>query len=168
MAEILFPALAAVLAIVALSKRQDVYGALLCGGKEGLKALFSVLPALILLFSATQMLRASGAAAAAIRFLTPLAKAIGLPAEVLPVALLRPFSGSAAIALGADVIASYGADSLIGRTTAVLLGSTETTFYAVSVYFGAAGVGKTRHTVPAALAADATGLLLAALTARFL
>ena len=88
--------------------------------------------------------------------------------EVLPLLLLRPVSGSAALAVGADLMAQYGADSLIGRTAAVVLGSTETTFYTISVYFGAAGIRRTRYAVPAALIADLTGFLVAALTARFL
>ena len=91
-----------------------------------------------------------------------------LPPQVLPLVLLRPVSGSAALAVGADLMAQYGADSLIGRTAAVVLGSTETTFYTISVYFGAAGIRRTRYAVPAALIADLTGFLVAALTARFL
>ena len=80
--------------------------------------------------------------------------------------LIRPMSGSAALAVGADLMRTYGPDSLVGRTAAVMLGSTETTFYAVSVYFGAAGVRKTRYTLPAALIADLTGFLAAAISTR--
>lgn len=82
--------------------------------------------------------------------------------------LIRPISGSAALAVGAELMRTHGVDSLVGRTTAVMLGSTETTFYTVSVYFGAAGIRKTRHTIPAALIADLSGFLAAALCARFL
>ena len=82
--------------------------------------------------------------------------------------LIRPFSGSAALAIGADLMAQYGVDSPVGRTAAVMLGSTETTFYAVSVYFGAAGIQKTRYTIPAALIADFTGFIMASLTAKWL
>ena len=112
------------------------------------------------------MLRASGAVEVLTRFLTPVANAVGLPAETLPLVLLRPFSGSAALAVGAELMQTYGADSLIGRTAAIMLGSTETTFYTISVYFGAAGIRKTRYTIPAALVADLTGFLVAALTAK--
>ena len=80
--------------------------------------------------------------------------------------LIRPFSGSAALAVGAELIAAHGADSLVGRVAAVMLGSTETTFYAVSVYFGAAGIRDTRHTIPAALLADFAGFFLSALSVR--
>ena len=82
--------------------------------------------------------------------------------------LIRPISGSAALAVGAELMGNYGVDSLIGRTAAIMLGSTETTFYAISVYFGAAGIQKTRYTIPAALIADFTGFFMASITARFL
>ena len=80
--------------------------------------------------------------------------------------LIRPISGSAALAVGADLMAQYGPDSLIGRTAAVMLGSTETTFYTISVYFGAAGIKKTRYAIPAALFADLTGFCMASWTVR--
>jgi len=82
--------------------------------------------------------------------------------------LIRPISGSAALAVGADLMAHYGVDSVIGRTVAVMLGSTETTFYTISVYFGAAGIKRTRYTVPAALIADLTSFLVASLAVRIL
>ena len=82
--------------------------------------------------------------------------------------LIRPFSGSAALAVGAELMATYGPDSLIGRTAAVMLGSTETTFYTISVYFGAAGIHRTRYTIPAALIADLTGFFVASLSVRLL
>ena len=84
----------------------------------------------------------------------------------MPLVLLRPFSGSAALAVGADLMSTYGPDSLIGRTAAVMLGSTETTFYTISVYFGASGIRKTRYAIPAALIADLSGFVMASLTAR--
>ena len=92
----------------------------------------------------------------------------GIPPETAPLVLIRPFSGSAALAVGSDLMATYGVDSRIGRTAAVMLGSTETTFYTISVYFGAAGIRDPRHTVPAALIADLTGFAVAALTVRLL
>ena len=114
------------------------------------------------------MLRASGAMEQLSDFLAPVTKFLGIPAETLPLVLIRPFSGSAALAVGADLMASYGVDSLIGRTAAVMLGSTETTFYTISVYFGAAGIQKTRYAIPAALIADLTGFVTASLFVRVL
>ena len=155
-------------ASVALAKKQDVYGALLEGGLEGLKLLLSIVPALVVLLTAVHMLRASGAVELLTKWLAPAARVVGIPAETLPLVLIRPISGSAALAVGADLMAVHGPDSLIGRTAAVMLGSTETTFYTISVYFGAAGVKKTRYAVPAALIADFTGFFMASLCAKYL
>ena len=168
MLDLLIPLLMILTASVALAKKQDVYGALLEGGLEGLKLLFTIVPALVMLLTAVQMLRASGAVELLTSWLAPVADRIGIPAETIPLVLIRPISGSAALAVGADLMAQYGADSLIGRTAAIMLGSTETTFYTISVYFGAAGIKKTRYAIPAALLADLTGFFAASVTARFL
>lgn len=168
MLDLLIPALMIVISVIALAKKQDVYSALLDGGLDGLKLLLSIAPALVMLLTAVHMLRASGAVTLLTAWLTPVSSLLGIPAETLPLVLLRPFSGSAALAVGADLMGVYGADSLIGRTAAVMLGSTETTFYTISVYFGAAGIKRTRYAVPAALIADLTGFLMASLTAKIL
>lgn len=167
MLDLLIPGLMIVTACAALAKRQDVYGALLEGGLDGLKLLVTIVPALVVLLTAVHMLRASGAIELLSKWLSPVAAAVGIPAETLPLVLLRPISGSAALAVGADLMSVHGPDSLIGRTAAVMLGSTETTFYTISVYFGAAGVKKTRYTIPAALIADVTGFLAASFCARY-
>ena len=126
-----------------------------------------ILPNLIVLLSGVYMLRSSGALDMITQLLTPLFSFFGIPPETAPLVLIRPLSGSAALAVAADIMGTYGVDSLIGRTAAIMLGSTETTFYTIAVYFGAAGVKKTRWAVPAALAADLTGFVMAALTARW-
>ena len=167
MLDLLIPGLMIVTACAALAKRQDVYGALLEGGLDGLKLLVTIVPALVVLLTAVHMLRASGAIELLTKWLSPVAATVGIPAETLPLVLLRPISGSAALAVGADLMSVHGPDSLIGRTAAVMLGSTETTFYTISVYFGAAGVKKTRYTIPAALIADVTGFLAASFCARY-
>lgn len=166
MLDLLVPGLMIAVCVCAMARRREVYPALLQGGLDGLKLLLSVAPALVMLLTAVHMLRASGAIDLLTGLLRPAAKCVGLPAETLPLALLRPFSGSAALAVGAELMTVYGVDSRIGRTAAVMLGSTETTFYTISVYFGAAGIKNTRYAIPAALIADLTGFLLAALTAR--
>ena len=168
MLDLLIPLLMIAAACAALARRQDVYDALLRGGQEGLRLLVSIVPALVVLLTAVHLLRASGAVELLTRLLSPVADAVGIPAETLPLVLIRPISGSAALAVGADLMRVHGPDSLVGRTAAVMLGSTENTFYTISVYFGAAGVRKTRYTIPAALIADATGFFAAALCARFL
>ena len=98
--------------------------------------------------------------------LAPVLTALGIPPETVALLLVRPVSGSAALGVGAELIATYGPDSYIGRVAAVMLGSTETTFYTIAVYFGSAGIIRTRHTVPAALAADLTGFLASAFAVR--
>jgi len=131
-----------------------------------LKILASLVPALVLLLTAVTMLRASGAVELLSDLLAPVFSFFGIPPETALLVLIRPLSGSAALAVGAELMAEYGPDSLIGRTAAVMLGSTETTFYTISVYFGAAGIKKTRYTIPAALIADFVGFFVASLTVR--
>ena len=152
---------------LALGKKENAYDHMLHGAAEGLRLLVSILPALILLLCAVQMLQASGAAAAVSSFLSPFFSLFGIPPETALLVLVRPLSGSAALAVGADLMARYGVDSAIGRTAAVMLGSTETTFYTISVYFGSAGIKKTRYTIPAALFADFVGFLMASWTVRW-
>ncbi len=152
----------------ALHKRENAYDLLLSGGLEGLKLLVSILPALVFLLTAVHMLRASGAIELLGRLLKPIISLFGIPPETAILVLIRPISGSAALAVGAELMAEYGVDSQIGRTVAVMLGSTETTFYTISVYFGAAGIRKTRYTLPAALFADFVGFFMASLTTRWL
>ena len=165
---LLAPMLLTGAAAAALARRQDVYALMTEGAGEGLRTVGRVMPALVVLLAGVEMLRASGAMDLLAQWLAPLCARVGIPAACLPLALVRPFSGSAALGLGAGLIAAYGPDSLEGRTAAVMLGSTETTFYAVSVYFGAAGVRRSRYTVPAALIADLTGFVAAALWTRLL
>ena len=151
---------------VALGKRENAYDLMLQGASDGLKLLISIVPTLVLLLTAVTMLRASGAMELISRYLGPFFRFVGIPPETAMLVLIRPISGSAAMAVAADLIATYGVDSQIGRTAAVMLGSTETTFYTISVYFGAAGIRRTRYAVPAALIADFTGFAVAALTTR--
>ena len=168
MTDYLVPLLLLGVCAAALRKRENAYDLMLGGAAEGLKLLTSILPALILLLTAVHMLRASGAVDMLSRFLAPVFSLFGIPPETAMLVLIRPVSGSAALAIGADLMREYGADSLIGRTAAIMLGSTETTFYAISVYFGAAGIQKTRYTIPAALIADFTGFFIASLSAKIL
>lgn len=152
---------------IALGRKKDPYGIMLQGASQGLQLIVSIFPGLVLLLTAVHMLQASGAAEAAGRLLAPILTAFGIPQETALLLLVRPFSGSAALAVGADLISRYGVDSRIGRTAAVMLGSTETTFYTVSVYFGAAGIQKTRYTIPAALFADFVGFCMASWTVNW-
>ena len=166
MAEYIVPLILAVAAIAALRRRENAYDILTDGAKEGFSMLLTIAPALIVLLGAVGMLRASGALEALSAVLSPALEFLGIPAETVLLLLIRPLSGSAALAIGAELMAAHGPDSLVGRTAAVMLGSTETTFYTVSVYFGACGVKKTRYSIPAALIADVVGFLAASWTVR--
>ena len=166
MMDYLVPILLLTAALTALRKKENVYDILLQGSSDGLKLLVSILPALILLLTAVHMLKSSGAVEVLRSLLSPLFSLFGIPPETAILVLIRPISGSAALAVGADLMAQYGVDSLVGRTAAVILGSTETTFYTISVYFGAAGIKKTRYCIPAALFADFVGFFIASLTVR--
>lgn len=163
----LVPVLLLLSCALALRRKENAYDRLLVGGAEGLRILASILPALVLLLTAVNMLRASGAADILTSFLAPVFRVFGIPPETAMLVLIRPISGSAALAVGADLMARYGVDSQIGRTAAVMLGSTETTFYTISVYFGASGIRKTRYTIPAALFADFVGFFMASWTVRW-
>ena len=167
MIDYLIPGLLAACSLLVLHKKENAYDLLLQGGAEGLKTAVTILPALVVLLTAVQMLKASGAVELLSGFLAPGFEAVGIPAETAMLVLIRPISGSAALAVGADLMAEYGPDSMIGRTAAVMLGSTETTFYTISVYFGAAGVKKTRYAIPAALIADLTGFCMASWTVKW-
>ena len=166
MGDYIVPLILAGVTSLALYRKEDAYGLLLEGTEKGLHVLRSILPALVLLMTAVHMLRASGAVEILSDFLSPVFSLFGIPPETALLVLVRPISGSAALAVGAELMAEYGVDSTIGRTAAVMLGSTETTFYAISVYFGAAGISKTRYAVPAALFADFVGFFMASLTVR--
>lgn len=155
-------------AIAGLLRGVDVFSAMSEGAAEGLKTVLRIFPPLVALLTAVHMLRASGAVDALTTLASPLLELLGIPPETAVLMLLRPVSGSGAMAAAADIMAAHGPDSLIGRTAAIMLGSTETTFYVIAVYFGAAGIKNTRWAVPAALCADLAGFAFSALFARLL
>ena len=161
MTDYLIPLLLLGLSLFALGRRENYYDWLLSGGAEGLGLVKTILPTLVLLLTAVDMFRASGASELLSRALAPVFCRLGIPPECAMLVLVRPISGSAALAVGGELMAHYGVNSRIGRTAAVMLGSTETTFYTLSVYFGAAGIHKTRYALPAALFADFVGFFTA-------
>ena len=160
------PVLLSAVAIYGMGKQVNVYNALTRGAEDGLTVLLHILPALVGLMTAVSMFRASGALDWFSGLCAPLLNLLGLPPETTPMMLIRPVSGSGALAVASDLIITHCPDSYIGRVAAVMLGSTETTFYTIAVYFGSAGIVRTRHTIPAALAADMTGFLASALAVR--
>lgn len=168
MGDYLIPGLLVVVCCIALYKKESAYDLMIEGASEGLQLLKSIVPTLVILMTGVSMLRASGAFDLLSRFLSPTFSLFGIPPETAMLVLIRPISGSAALAVGSELMTTYGVDSEIGRTVAVMLGSTETTFYTISVYFGAAGIKKTRYAIPAALIADFVGFLAASWTTRWL
>ena len=166
MLDYIVPLLLLIASVLALRKKENTYDLMLSGAAEGLKLLATLVPTLVLLLTAVTMLRAGGAIDLLSRWCAPVFSFFGIPPETAMLVLIRPISGSAALAVGAELMAQHGVDSQIGRTAAVMLGSTETTFYIISVYFGAAGIKKTRFAIPAALIADFTGFFMASLTVK--
>ena len=162
----LAPVLLAFTAVYGMSRRVDVYDQLSQGAREGLEVLLGILPNLVGLMTAVYMLRASGLMELLGGWLAPALERLGIPPETAALLFIRPVSGSGALAIGSELMAAHGADSYVGRVAAVMLGSTETTFYTVAVYFGAAGVRRTRYAIPAALIADLTGFMAAAFAVR--
>lgn len=160
------PVLLAAVAVYGMGKKVNVYSALTHGAEEGLSVLLRIIPALVGLLTAVSMFRASGALEWFSDLCAPLLDLLGIPAETMPLMLIRPVSGSGALAVASDLMMTHGPDSYEGRVAAVMLGSTETTFYTIAVYFGSAGIIRTRHAVPAALAADLAGFLASALAVR--
>lgn len=158
------PVVIVFIVLMGIIKKQNVFDLFLNGAKEGITIAFNILPALIGLMMAIEMFKASGAFDIIINYTRPLANALHFPSEVLPLALMRPISGSGALSIFEGTLRDYGTDSFIGRICAVLQGSTETTFYTVAIYYGTVGVTKTRHTIPAALSADLVGFIMSVLT----
>lgn len=159
----ILPLLIGVILLAGLIRKTDNYSCFLEGAKEGLVSTIQIAPALIGLLAAIGMMRASGLMDFIVESLSPITSFFHIPKEVLPLMLMRPVSGSGALAIVSDLLKTYGPDSNIGLTAAVMMGSTETTFYAISVYFAAAGIKKARYTLFAALAADVVGMMVSVL-----
>ena len=160
----IIPSIAVAVFVYAAIKRVDVFEAFCEGAADGMKTCIDILPALVLLLVCIGMFRASGAVEALTTLLKPLCSAIGFPSEVVPLVILRPFSGSGAMAVYNEIAATVGSDTFAERVAAVLIGSSETTFYTVAVYFSAVKVKKTRYAVPAALTADLTAWIVCGFT----
>ncbi len=160
------PAVICAVLIAAFVKKVDIMKEFTAGAAEGLNTAKNLIPTLALFITAIGMFRASGALDVLTSVLSKPASFLGIPQEVLPLMLLKPFSGSGSFAVIEDIFKNYGADSFVGRVASVVAGSTETTFYTIAVYFGAVNVSNTRHTAPSAVAADLTGFVLSAFFVR--
>ncbi|MDD2568026.1 MAG: spore maturation protein [Clostridia bacterium] len=152
--------------LYAYIKGVPVYESFVAGAAEGLKLAVKILPFLLGMLVAISVFRASGAMAGLAAVLAPVTEFFGIPAEVMPLALMRPLSGSGALAITADLLNAYGADSFIGRLASTIQGSTDTTFYILTVYFGAVGIKKYRHALLVGLCADFISFVTAFLICR--
>ena len=149
-------------------KKINVFDAFIEGAKQGFNTSVSLIPYLIAIMVAVGMLRASGFFELLQHWIAPVLNAVGMPSELLPLALIRPFSGSAATGIMAEIIHQNGGDSFISKTAATMMGSTETTFYVIAVYFGAVNIRRTRHAIPAGLLADLAGVIATVCICRYL
>lgn len=147
-------------------KKVKIYECFIEGVKEGIQVCLRIFPYLLAMLAAVGIFRESGALDGFIELFKPVVNLIGLPAEVIPLAFIKPLSGSGAVGIFTETLHKYGADSFIGRVASILMGSTETIFYTISVYYGAAQIKKIRHTLWAAIFADLTALIMAAFLAR--
>lgn len=154
------PCFLLIVLVTATWKRIPSYELFVEGGKEGVKMAFSLLPFLVGMIVAISILRSSGALDALIGLLSPILTLMGFPPEVLPLALIRPISGTAALGMTTELIQTYGPDSFIGRLAATMQGSTDTTFYILTIYFGAVGIKKMRYALKVGLLADLVGIIV--------
>ena len=157
----MLPALVAIFVLYGWVRRVPVYESMVEGAKEGFQVALRIIPFLVAILVVIGMFRASGGLDLIVGLIAPLTALVGMPGEALPMALLRPLSGSGALGVASEAMTVHGPDSVIGYMVSTYQGSTETTFYTLAVYFGAVGVKATRHTVPACLMADVTGILAA-------
>ena len=143
-----------------LIEKNKVFDDFLEGAKEGIEIVFSILPTLVGLFVVIGALRNSGVLDIIIRFITPLLNVINFPSEIMPLAMLRPISGSGSIAVATDIMKNYGVDSTIGMIASTFMGSTETTLYTIAIYTSCVKIKKTRFVLFASLVADIVGILV--------
>ncbi len=162
------PAIVVGFPMYGLYKKVPVYESFVEGAKEGFGVAVRIIPYLVAILFAIGMFRASGAMEFLVGVLNPVLSLIGFPGEVLPMAIIRPLTGSGSAGIVVDMIAQYGEDSIFVKMAATMFGSTETTFYVIAVYFGAVNIKKTRHAVPAGLTADFAAMIIAVWTVRLL
>lgn len=162
----IIPAVVTLVFAYGIYKKVDIFEEFLAGASENIKVSFDILPALIILVTCIGMLNTSGVIAFVTDIMSPVADKLGFPPQCLPLTLLRPLSGSGALAMYESILSQNSPDSFVGRVASVIMGSTETTFYTVAVYYGAAKVKNIRHTLICAIAADITGFIVSCTAVR--
>ena len=151
-----------------LKEKVKVFDTFLDGAKDGMEIVFKMFPTLIGIFLAVGLLRSSGIIDGIVNLITPLTNLLDIPSQIMPLAMLRPISGSASMAVAVDIMQNYGVDTLTGMITSTIMGSTETTFYTIAIYTSCVGIKKTRGILVAALAADIAGMLVSTIICRIL
>ncbi|GAB4295668.1 MAG: spore maturation protein [Myxococcota bacterium] len=162
------PLIAVLLLGYGMIKRVKVYESFIEGAKEGFEVALRIIPYLVAILVAVGMFRASGALELLTKALSPITEPFGFPAEAIPMALIRPLSGSGAFGIMTETIKAHGPDSYIGLLVSTIQGSTETTFYVLAVYFGAVSISKSRYAIPAALSADVVGIIASVFICRIM
>jgi len=157
----IIPIVILVIITAGLFRKVKVYESFVEGAKEGFNVAIKIIPFLVAILCAIAVFRYSGAMEILTTLLSPITSLIGMPAETVPLALIRPLSGSGALGVMSELISVHGPDSFIGRLASTMMGSTETTFYVLAVYFGSVGIRRNRHAVAAGLLADAAGIITA-------
>lgn len=165
---ILFLGMIAGIPLYGYLRKIKVYDVFVEGAKDGFHIAIKIVPYLLAILVAIGMLRASGALQLLTRPFTPLLHWLNLPPDILTLALMRPLSGSASNGILVEIIHNYGADSFAAKVAATMMGSTETTFYVIALYFGAVAIKRTRHAIPAGLIADAAGIIAAIIICRLI
>ncbi|MGN1315953.1 MAG: spore maturation protein [Acutalibacteraceae bacterium] len=158
--DFILPGLVVLIIVHGAFKGINVFDEFIQGAKSGLKTVFDIIPSLIALLLCVNMLRSSGGLDVVCSLLSPASDFLGIPREITPLAILSPISGSGALGMYENILKEFGPDSYIGRCASVIMGSTETTFYAITLYYGSINIKKTRHTLPSALCADFTSFIL--------
>lgn len=166
--DLFMPIFIVTVVIFGFVKKVELFDAFTAGAKDGIFTLLKIAPTLVGLIVAVNMLKASGLTDMLVGLITPITDSLGFPSGIVPMVLLRPISGGGSTALLTGIYRDFGPDSFTGKVASVLAGSTETTFYAIAVYFGAVNIKKIRHTLIAALSADFTAAIMAVLTVRLL
>ena len=162
------PIVILIIIIYGLFEKKKVYDIFLDGAKDGIKIVLRLFPTLIGIFVAVGVLRTSGILDLIVKFVSPITNLLNIPSEIMPLALLRPISGSASIGVAVDIMQKYGTDTFIGLVTSTIMGSTETTLYTIAIYTGCVGIKKTRFVLLAALLADLAGIIASVVIWRIL
>lgn len=156
----IIPSIIVLIILFGAFKGVNVFEEFISGAKNGFKTIFTITPSLVALIFAIELMKASGGLEVLCSILSPITNILGIPQELTPLTILSPISGSGSVGMFERILKDNGPDSFIGRCASVMMGSTETTFYTMTLYYSSVNIKKTRHTLPSALCADFTSFIL--------